>query len=184
MEEDKKYNLLVVTFEGKGTAKEAMKVVKKLKKEKALELVDVVAASKGVDGKVKLTQGKELTASKGALYFGTASLVAGTLLGGPLAFAALGAAAGGAAGKLSDSGFDNKVLKDLAAEMDRDTSALLLVATDVDFDKTEGSFSDFGGKLRNFMLAGENFVALGNAAGDFYAAVVEDDMVEEVEVKD
>lgn len=172
------YTLAVVAFDGKDTAKDAMKAVKKAKKSKGVKVVDAVAVKKDEKGKVKLVQGKELTATKGATGFGIAGLVAGTLLGGPLAGAAIGAAIGGATGAKVDKGFDNKTLVEIGNEIDDNTSLLVLLLEDYEIGTLQDEVEEFGGKIYGFMLAQEGLVALGAATEDeAFLAVIESESV-------
>ena len=182
--DDKYYTLAVISFEGEDTAKEALKVVKRLQKEKKLTIEDVVAARKDNKGKVKLVQGKELTAAKGARRFGVAGLVAGTLLGGPVAGAVLGAALGGFAGSKSDKGFDNKMLLELSEELEEGGSALFALVSDMDADAVDGSMQELGGEMKSFLIAEEGFLALGNVTEDEIIVDVLEDEFEEVDVPD
>ncbi len=176
-DQNKDYSLAVFVFDGKDTAKEALKKVRELKKEKTFTLEDVVATYKNEKGKVKLVQGRNLTGRKGAVGFGVAGLVVGTLLGGPLVGAAVGAAVGSAGSQIKKV-FGNDDLKNLSTELDKDSSALFLLVSDAKEGAFDALAEEFGGKVYAFMIESDGITAMGKITeDDAFLAVLEEELV-------
>ena len=101
MSEEKDLTLVVVSFDGDETAKQALKKIKELKKEKKVSIEDMVAVNKNEKGKVKLTQGRGFTGKKGALGLGSVGLIGAVIVGAPLLLpAAIGAGIGAASSQV------------------------------------------------------------------------------------
>jgi len=103
-------NLVVVLYDDQFRAKEVMKELKALKENKQLELDDAAVVSKDNEGHFHVQQEHSLTKS-GMVAGGLGGVVAGLLFTIPIAGLAVGAAAGAIAGKKSDIGIDDKVIK-------------------------------------------------------------------------
>jgi uncharacterized membrane protein len=98
-----------------------------------IELEDVVVVERKADGKVKLHQ-PSLTgigAAGGALWGG----LIGLIFFMPLFGMAIGAAAGAASGALSDTGVDDKFMKQLGENLPENGAALILLVRKVSADK-------------------------------------------------
>ncbi len=100
--------------------------MKKLEKEKLLKLEDAAVVVKGEDGKIKVTQTLDGTATKGALSGGAIGAVIGTMVGGPIGGALLGAAAGAFTGKKIDYGISNEKIEAVAEAMENSSSAIFV----------------------------------------------------------
>jgi uncharacterized membrane protein len=102
-------------------------------KQHLIELEDVVVVERRADGKVKLHQPSlaGIGAAGGALWGG----LIGLIFFMPLFGMALGAAAGAASGALSDSGVDDKFMKDLGDNLPEGGAALILLIRKVSADK-------------------------------------------------
>ncbi len=177
-EDQKDYKFVAIVLEGKDTAKEALKKVQKLKKSDTFTLEDVVAVNKNEKGKVKLTQGRGLTGTKGTVGFGTAGLIAGTIFGGPLVGAAIGAAIGGASSQINKI-FDNDEMKAIGEALDQESSMLVMLVSDAEEGAFETLSSEFGGKVFSFIAAEEGLVAMGAVTehSSFLAVMDEDSAV-------
>lgn len=176
MSEEKDFTLVVVSFDGNETAKEALKKIKSLKKEKKITIEDMVAVSKNEKGKVKLTQGRGFTGKKGALGFGAAGVVGAAILGAPVVIpAAIGAAIGSASSQIKKV-FDNDELKAMGADLDPEGSLLFMVLSDFEVGAMEGAMDEVGAKMNAFLLAEEGLIAMGAVSEDesFLAVMTED----------
>jgi uncharacterized membrane protein len=125
------YEFIVAAYDGKDSAKEALKALNKEKKAGNLKYKDAVAAHKKENGKVKLYQAKE---NKGIIGGGAVGLLVGAVFSaGMLPAALLGMVIGGQAMK----GLDNKDLKKVAEELGQDESALFMLVSEADWDAME-----------------------------------------------
>lgn len=119
----------IITFHDEEKAKEVLKSLKKLEKERLIKLEDAVVVTKGADGKVKIDQTMDATAKKGAVSGGAIGLVIGTIVGGPIGGALLGAAAGAFAGKKFDYGISDDKIKAVADAIEDHSSAIFIKTT-------------------------------------------------------
>ena len=119
-------NLVVIGFDNEHKAEEVRLTLLKLQRDYLIDLDDAVVAVKNQDGKVKLHQIHDLTAT-GAVSGGFWGLLIGTLFLSPLLGTAVGAAAGAASGALSDVGISNDFMKELASTLKPGSSALFVL---------------------------------------------------------
>jgi len=111
-----------------------------------------VVAVKDAKGKVKLNQAINLTAA-GAVGGGFWGSLIGLIFLNPLLGAAVGAAAGAASGALTDVGINDKFMKDLAAAMNPDSSALFVLVRKATPDKVLAELQGSGGKVLKTSLS-------------------------------
>jgi uncharacterized membrane protein len=149
----KESNLVVLTFEGEGTAAAVYSEIERLANEKLVSIEDAVILEYGeeqvaaattptepsgqggmvmpinsVDGQVRVVQthGKKGSyAAKG----GGIGFLAGFLIGGPIGGMVVGAGVGAIMGALKDFGIDEKNVDAIKARLHPNTSALLLLGT-------------------------------------------------------
>lgn len=181
MSEEKNLTLVVVSFDGDETAKQALKKIKELKKEKKVTIEDMVAVNKNEKGKVKLTQGRGFTGKKGALGLGSVGLIGAAIVGGPVVLAAaLGAGVGAASSQVKKI-FDNDELKKMGEDLESDDSLLFMVLSDFEVGSMESAMEEVGAKMNAFLLAEEGLVAMGAVSEDaaFLAVMTEDVVIVE-----
>jgi uncharacterized membrane protein len=148
-------NLLVVLYDDQFRAKEVMKELKTLKENKQLEIDDAAYVTKDNEGRFKVHQEHSLTKS-GAVAGGLGGIAAGLLFTVPIAGLAVGAAAGAIAGKKSDIGIDDKVIKAINDDMRLNTSAIFLLVRDVNRDAVLPIFTKYGGKVVQATVTAED----------------------------
>ncbi len=127
-------DLVVIEFKDKESAFELRAELAKMQKEYFIQMEDVVVVTKDEKGKVKLHQAVNLTAT-GAVQGSFWGMLVGILLLNPLLGAAVGAGAGALSGKLSDIGINDQFMKDLAADLTEETSALFILLRKITPDK-------------------------------------------------
>ncbi len=135
-----KYSFIVVKYPKADTAAAALSTVLGLAKEKVVKLRDAVAIAKTEQGKIKLHQTKDDTATKGLLKGGGVGVLF-ALLFGPPGWIVAGAALG-TAFSLFDRGIKNKLLKELGENMTPDQSALAVLVEDADWETALGRMAD------------------------------------------
>jgi uncharacterized membrane protein len=147
-------NLIAVAYKDEATAKEVLATLARLQTERSLELEDAVVVTRDQDGKVKLHQTTKTAAAGatgGALWGG----LIGLIFLAPLLGMAVGAAAGGASGALTDVGVDDRFMKDLGAELEPGSAALIVLVHRSTPDKVLPEISRFEGKVIQSSLSDE-----------------------------
>jgi uncharacterized membrane protein len=121
-------NLVAIVFDKPSRATEVLVNLMNLHREGALRLADAVVIAKDESGRVQIQQTVDITPARGALLGGWWGLLAGLLVGGPLAVVG-GAAAGALYGKLVDKGLDDGWIKQMSEWLEAGRSALLLLVS-------------------------------------------------------
>ena len=115
-------DLVAIAYDDLSSAEQVVSNLGEAQKQHLIALEDCVIVERQADGKVKLHQPS--LAGAGGLIF----LV-------PLFGMAIGAASGAAAGALSDTGVDDKFLKELGSHLDEGKAAVILLIREVTADK-------------------------------------------------
>lgn len=147
--------LVVVGYNDPHRAEEVRLTLIQLQKDYLIDLEDAVAAVKDADGKVKLHQAVNLTAT-GAISGGFWGSLIGLIFLNPLLGLAAGAAAGAASGALSDVGINDQFMKDLAATMTPNSSALFVLIRNSTPDKVLEEVRGTGGTILKTSLSHED----------------------------
>src|SRR6516164_6274863 len=139
-------DLVEITFPSEEKAEEVRQKLLDMQKEYLIELGDAVIAVKQPNGRVKLNQLFNPTASGavGGTFWGA---LIGFIFLMPLAGAALGAASGALGGYLTDVGIDDKFMKETAAAIQPGTAALFVLARKVTADKVMEGLKGEGGTI-------------------------------------
>ncbi|MFJ5778786.1 DUF1269 domain-containing protein [Streptomyces sp. NPDC093094] len=139
-------NLFVVAYNDLATAHEVRDKLFALSKQHLVELEDAVVVERRDDGTIKLHQAVNNTAvgaAGGALWGG----VIGLLFLAPLLGAAVGAAAGAAGGAITDTGIDDKFMKELSQNLRPGAAALFVLVKHAAADKVVPQIASYGGQL-------------------------------------
>lgn len=162
--------LVVVAFDRPAGADEALEQLRRLQKEYLIDLEDAVVAVRQPDGQVRLKQSVNLTglgAASGVLWGGLWGSLVGMLFLNPLAGFALGsvvgAGTGALSGQLSDYGIDDGFIREVAASIPPDSSALFVLVRKAQPDKVLAHLSSFPGKVLRSSLAPEKEARLQQA---------------------
>jgi uncharacterized membrane protein len=141
-------DLVVIEFDNEQAAFDMRAELAKLQKEYLIKMEDVVVVTKNEKGKVKLHQAVNLTAA-GAVGGSFWGMLIGMIFLNPLLGAAVGAGAGAISGKLSDIGINNDFMKELAANLTENTSALFILVREATADKVLARLKEkaFKGKV-------------------------------------
>lgn len=145
-------NLVVAVFNDETTAFEVRAALAKMQKEYLIQMEDAVVVTKDNEGKTKLHQAVNLTASGavGGTFWG---MLVGLLFLNPLLGAAAGAAGGALAGKLTDIGINDKMMKEMAEAFTPGSSALFVLVRKVTADKVLEGLKPFTGKGKLFQTS-------------------------------
>jgi uncharacterized membrane protein len=158
-------NLVVIAFEGEHKAFELRAELVKLQKEYLIKMEDAVVVTKDNEGKVKLHQAVNLTAT-GAVGGGFWGALIGMIFLNPLLGAAVGAGAGAISGKLVDIGINDKFMKELGASFQPGASALFVLVKEATPDKVLAKLRGYGGKVLQTSLSREDEEKLQKALAD------------------
>lgn len=139
-------DLIVIAYDDIHTAEEMRMKLVKMQNEYLIDMEDAVVATKDNDGKVKLHQAINLTAF-GALQGSLLGGLVGVLLLNPLFGMAIGGAAGALSGATTDLGINDDFMKELAATLKNDSSALFILVRKVTMDKVLPQLEGTGGKI-------------------------------------
>ena len=118
--------LVVIGYNEIHKAEEVRLTLVKLQRDYLIDLEDAVAVTKDAKGKIKLHQTVNLTAA-GATSGGFWGMLIGLIFLNPLLGLAVGASAGAVSGALVDLGINDQFMKDLAATLTPNSSALFVL---------------------------------------------------------
>lgn len=121
--------LILKVFPSPLQAASVLEIVRAMEKERRLRLVDLATLEHDRQGKMKITETREVKAGKGALLGAFVGGLLG-LFGGPagaLVGAAAGATAAGIAAQKIDFGFSDKFLKEINQALKPGSSAILIL---------------------------------------------------------
>jgi uncharacterized membrane protein len=154
-------NLVAIAYDDVDQAQQVTQTLGELMKEHSIELEDVVIVEHREDGKIKLHQPSMagLGAASGALWGGLIGLIFFV----PLFGLAIGAASGAAAGALTDTGIDDKFMKELGDKLPQGGAAVFVLVRQATADKVVPEISKFGGHVIQSSLSNEQETALQEA---------------------
>jgi uncharacterized membrane protein len=137
-------DLIVIVYPTVAQAEDVRKKLIALQSEYLIALDDAVIATKTEDGKIKLDQLMNTTAS-GAISGSFWGLLIGVLFLNPLIGVAVGAASGAVGGALTDVGLNDSFMKKLAASIQPGKGALFLLVKMMTADKVLKEIQSYGG---------------------------------------
>jgi len=125
---DAPVQLIVAAFQDEAGADSALATLKEAKKEKLINIKNAAVLRKNAAGELSVHETGDMTGTRGGVIGGAVGAGLGILTGGAaFALAGLGAAAGGLAAKLRDSGFKDERLRKLGAGLKPGSSAIVAV---------------------------------------------------------
>ncbi|MFC4335441.1 DUF1269 domain-containing protein [Salininema proteolyticum] len=155
-------DLYVIAYDDAATAEQARDTLVKLQKEQLVSLADVVVVE-NVDGRIKLRQAVNTTgtgAAGGALWGG----LIGLLFFMPFIGMAVGAGTGALAGKMTDVGIDDNMMKELGEQLQPGKAAVFALVDSMTEDKVLPEMTKYDGKLVKSSLSAEAEQHLREAA--------------------
>ena len=148
-------SLIVVGFKDEFTAEAVMLELRKLQQEHLIDLEDAAIAIRNKEGKVRIKQTQELTAS-GSVSGGLWGLLFGFIFFNPLLGWAAGAIAGGVSGALTDIGIDDNFIREVGSTITPGTSAIFVLVRKATSDKVLEDLSKFQGTILKTSLSHED----------------------------
>ncbi len=154
--------LISVAYTDPFKAGEVLNAMRRLQNEYLIDLEDAAYVTKNRDGRVRLHQSVNITAI-GAVSGTFWGALVGLIFLNPLLGAAIGAGGGALTGAIADYGINDEFMKNLAAEMGPDSSALFILARRYTPDKVINELSRYGGKVLRTSLSEEAEARLQDA---------------------
>jgi uncharacterized membrane protein len=139
-------DLVEIAFPSEEKAEQVRQKLLDMQKEYLIELSDAVIAVKQPNGRVKLNQLFNPTAS-GAISGTLWGTLIGMIFMVPLAGAAIGAASGAISGALADVGINDRFMKDAAQNLQSGKATLFLLIRKMTTDKVLAALQGEGGTV-------------------------------------
>jgi uncharacterized membrane protein len=139
-------DLVFIAFPSEQKAEEVRDKVLAMQKEYLIELGDAVVAVKDENGRVKLNQLINTTAT-GAISGAFWGTLIGLIFLNPLLGMGIGAASGAIGGKLTDVGINDEFMKDAAGALQPGTAGLFLLVRKMTTDKVLADLKGVGGTV-------------------------------------
>jgi uncharacterized membrane protein len=139
--------VLVVVFPGETRAAEVLNELKKLDKEHLIHLKNAAIITRDRGGKVSIHETHDFDAKQGAVAGALAGGLLGMLRGDTIEGALLGAGAGLITSKVVDLGFKDEYLKQLSANLQPDSSAIVAVVLFEHADQAISELNLHGGTI-------------------------------------
>jgi uncharacterized membrane protein len=139
-------DLVEITFPSEEKAEQFRQKLLDMQTEYLIELSDAVIAVKQPNGRVKLNQLFNSTAS-GAVSGTFWGALIGMIFLMPLAGAAIGAASGALGGALADVGINDRFMRDAAQSLQSGNAALFLLVRKMTTDKVLAALQGEGGTV-------------------------------------
>jgi uncharacterized membrane protein len=157
-------DLYAIGYDNPQTAEEVLRHLAKLQSENLIQLDDAVIVERTPDGKVKLHQPGGGNTGRGALGGALWGGLIGLLFFAPLLGMAVGAGSGALVGKATDTGVNDKFMRELGGHLQPGGAALVLLVADITADKVfDELHGQYGGTLLQTSLSKEDEEALQEA---------------------
>lgn len=156
--------LVVLAFKDETGAEQVRDELVGLQKEYLITLSDAAVLVRKQDGKVKVKQAVNLVGA-GALGGAAWGLLIGLFFLAPWLGLAIGAASGALAGKLSDTGVDDKFIKEVGETIEPGHSALFLLVEDWTEDRVMDQLAKYDATVLQTSLSEEDEAKLKAAFG-------------------
>ena len=147
--------LAVLTFKSETGAEQLRDKLVELQKRQLISLADAAVVVRRQDGKVKVKQAVNLVGA-GALGGAFWGMFIGLRFFAPWLGLAIGAASGALGGALSDTGVDDKFIKEVGAKIEPGNSALFLFVESWTEDKVMDEIKDFDAEVLQTSLSKED----------------------------
>ena len=156
--------LVVFAFKDEQGAEQMRDELGRLQKLQLIQLSDAAVAIRKQDGKVKVKQAVSLVGA-GALGGAFWGMFIGLLFWMPWLGLAIGAASGALGGALSDTGVDDKFIKEVAGTIEPGQSALFLMVESWTEDKVMDELVKFDAQVLQTSLSKDDEAKLRAAFG-------------------
>jgi uncharacterized membrane protein len=156
-------DLIVLAFNNDTDAFKMRDELVELQKQEVISLSDAAVVVRDQDGKTTVKQATSLVGA-GALGGAFWGMLIGLLFLAPWLGLAIGAVTGALAGKFTDTGIDDKFIKEVGSTIEPGHSALFLLVDKVTMDKVKPTLEEFDATIIQTSLTDEQEA---NLAGMF-----------------
>lgn len=149
--------LILAVFSTEAQAGEALNGLKRRKADGLVQLFNVAAISKDLNGRTRVMEDQDLSAGRGSMFGALVGALVG-LLGGPAGMvvgAAAGAATGGLLAGKTDLGFEDAFLSELKNALQPGSSAMVVLVEDRWSDHVAKVLEIFNAKMYRHAVAKE-----------------------------
>ena len=157
-------DLVVLAFDNDTDAFKLRDDLVQLQKQEVISLSDAAVVVRDQDGKAKVKQATSLVGA-GALGGAFWGMIIGLLFFAPWLGLAIGAVTGALAGKFTDTGIDDKFIKEVGETIEPGNSALFLLVDKVTMDKVTPTLQKYDATVIQTSLSDEQEAEL---AGMFH----------------
>ena len=147
-------DLVILAFNNDTDAFKMRDELVNLQKQEVISLQDAAVVVRTEDGKTKVKQVTSLTGA-GALGGAFWGMLIGLLFFAPWLGLAIGAVTGAIAGKFTDTGIDDKFIKEVGDTIEPGHSALFLLVSKVTMDKVQPTLEEFDATVIQTSLSDE-----------------------------
>ena len=148
-------NLIVLTFDNLEEAGKVRQTIEAQETEGRVSLNDSAIVIKDEDGQVRIKDELDRGVKVGFAGGGLLGLFIGLILGGPFASVLLGAAGGALVGSMADLGIQKNFVKEVSEALKPGSSALFIIARDVDPEAAIDALKPYKGKVYHTSLPDE-----------------------------
>ncbi|MFL5759654.1 MAG: DUF1269 domain-containing protein [Thermomicrobiales bacterium] len=138
---------VIASFRFEEGASNALTKLKDISKAQGLGVQNAAVLKVGTDGKLRIKESADMSGRKGMAVGGVVGGVIGLLGSTVLLPVGIGAAVGGLASKLRDSGFPNQRLNEVGARLQPGDSLLIVAVDDAAADAVSAILKDAGADL-------------------------------------
>jgi uncharacterized membrane protein len=156
-------NLVVMTFGNEAEAGQVLEALRAAHHEHSISLDDSAVVVKTEDGRVEVKNEVDRGIKIGALGGGLLGLLAGFLLGGPIASLVVGAIGGAFSGDLANLGIDQRFIDDVSTDLEPGTSALFVMVREAEPEAVFAALEPFQGEIYSTHLPEDSEEALRRA---------------------
>jgi uncharacterized membrane protein len=146
--------LIVLAFNNNTDAFKMRDELVELQKQEVISLSDAAVVVRDQDGKAKVKQATNLVGA-GALGGAFWGMLIGLLFFAPWLGLAIGAVTGALAGKFTDTGVDDKFIKEVSETIEPGHSALFLLVNKVTMDKVQPTLERYNATIIQTSLSDE-----------------------------
>jgi uncharacterized membrane protein len=154
-------DLIVLAFSNDTDAFKMRDELISLQKQEVISLSDAAVVVRDQDGKAKVKQATSLVGA-GALGGAFWGMLIGLLFFAPWLGLAIGAATGAIAGKFTDTGVDDKFIKEVGETIEPGHSALFLLVNKVTMDKVQPTLEHYDATIIQTSLSDEQEAKLAS----------------------
>ena len=151
--------LLAIAYPNMISAEQTRLKVLQMQADFLLQLEDIVIAVKQKDGKIKLNQALNLTAT-GAVQGSFLGMLVGLLFLNPMLGVAVGAASGAVLGALADVGINDEMMRRLADDLNQGEAILFVLAHEITVERVISELEGAGGRVIKTSLSHQDEAAL------------------------